>query len=89
MAHSGNEAMLKLILDRLLPAKPKADPIDIGTLDGSLSNQCGQIVSAACTGRITTDECYSLIQALAGSARVLETTELRGILFEILEKQNK
>lgn len=62
LALSGNEAMLRLFLERMLPAKPRAEPIQIDLPVGNfsdartLSNFGSEVLKAVASGNMTTAE---------------------------------
>jgi len=73
MALAGNEQMLKLLLDRILPVKPKDNPLpEIGGLDGDIMEQCNKIISLVTKSNITPDEGNSLLSALVMKAKLNE-----------------
>lgn len=77
LALAGNEQMLRLLLDRLLPAKPKEEALHIQTsLEGSLTEQGQKIFSLITEGEITVTEGASLLQALLTQVKLTETDEL-------------
>ncbi len=77
LALAGNEQMLRLLLDRLLPAKPKDDVLsELSGLEGSLANQGEQILALITHGTITPAEGNVLLHALMTQAKVVEFTEL-------------
>jgi hypothetical protein len=89
LALAGNEQMLKLLLDRILPAKPKDNPLpEIGGLDGNIAEQCSKVMSLIANGIITPDEGNSLLSALTMKMRLVELNDLSDKLAE-LEKMIK
>ncbi len=84
MALNGNEPMLKLLLDRLLPARPKENPLsDIDDLTGSLTEQCDKILSLVSDGAITTTEGMSLLQAIKIKSELVEVDDIKKRMIEI------
>ncbi|MEI6300955.1 MAG: DUF5681 domain-containing protein [Betaproteobacteria bacterium] len=79
LALDGDVAALRLCIDRLIPPiKAKDSPIDIGNLQGSLSDQGRRVLSALSAGGITPDEANSLMHIIASQARIIEVSELEG-----------
>ncbi len=77
MAKDGNEAMIKLLLDRLLPAKPKDETLQLPSkLRGTLAEKAGQINELIADGEITPTEGNQLLAGLAIQCRVIETSEI-------------
>ena len=82
MALKGNEAMLRLFLDRMLPAKPKDEPIKINMPDCSTSYT--QTIScigkeawqAVTSGVITPDEAGQIASLIGANARLISLIEL-------------
>jgi hypothetical protein len=89
LALAGNEQMLKLLLDRILPAKPKDNPLpEIEGLDGNVAEQCKKVMSSIANGIITPDEGNSLLSALTMKTRLVELNDFFDKLAE-LEKMIK
>ncbi|KPJ67178.1 MAG: hypothetical protein AMJ43_05865 [Coxiella sp. DG_40] len=77
LALAGNEQMLKLLLDRILPAKPKDNPLpEIGGLDGNVAEQCNKVMSLIANGIITPDEGNSLLSALIAKTKLVELNDV-------------
>ncbi|KPJ67503.1 MAG: hypothetical protein AMJ43_04420 [Coxiella sp. DG_40] len=86
LALAGNEQMLKLLLDRILPAKPRDNPLpEIEGLDGNIVKQCNKVMSLIAMGTITPDEGNSLLFALTTKMRLVELNDL----FDKLEELKK
>ena len=82
LALEGNEAMLKLLLERMLPAKPRDEPINFefnaadGANNESLLPLSLNVLVAASEGRVTPKECQniaSLIKAHHNNIGLEET----------------
>ncbi len=87
MALAGNEQMLKLILDRLLPAKPKSEAIESINLSGSYPSDDGrEIITKMGAGDLSAEEANSLLQAITSQTKLIEHTEL---LERIKKLENK
>jgi hypothetical protein len=88
MALQGDQAALRMCLDRLVPTvKATAEPVetDIPT-NGSLAEQGQALFQAAAKGKISTDEASNLMSILAGQVRIVEATCLDGRI-KVLEEQ--
>jgi hypothetical protein len=78
-ALEGDAAALRLCLDRLIPplrAKDQVAPLPGLVHDSSLAAAGRAVLAGAAEGRLTPSEASSLIQALAGQARIVEIDEL-------------
>jgi SepF-like predicted cell division protein (DUF552 family) len=73
MALEGNEAMLRLLLERILPAKPRNDPLNIDFLSGDIIKQNEQIYEQLAAGSISVVEAINLQKTLMNRARVIES----------------
>lgn len=95
LALDGNEQMLRLLLDRLLPAKPKTEEESFGFDNNkSLSEQLGSIKQAMNDGEITSDYAYKASQVIATQIKIdeyMKITQLEQRLEEVTEyvKLNK
>lgn len=76
MALDGNEAMLRLLLDRVLPVKLREDPIPIDMQSKSLVGQTKAILAELALGNITTSCAKSLMDTVAVEATIIESEEL-------------
>lgn len=77
MALGGDGQMLTLLLSRLMPSKPKDDPLpEIGCLGESFSEQGRKIISLISSGIITPAEGNSLLAAIATQATLVEADDL-------------
>lgn len=86
MALNGNEAMLKLLLTRLMPAKPKEESLELPcSLTGTWVEQAEQIKSLITDGSITLGQGNQLLSILIDQYRLFEMTEVIRRL-EALEK---
>jgi hypothetical protein len=82
MALKGNEAMLRLFLERMLPAKPHDEPIQINIPD--CNNSFTQTIScigqealqAVTSGVITPDEANKVSALIGANARLISLVEL-------------
>ncbi|MGZ8237133.1 MAG: DUF5681 domain-containing protein [Methylobacter sp.] len=75
-AKDGDTAAAKVLLDRVCPAlKPQAMPISL-PVNGSLTEQGGEIIRATMAGQIPPDIGSQLITALAAQSKIIEIDEL-------------
>jgi hypothetical protein len=85
-AKAGDVSAAKVLLDRVCPVlKPQAMPISL-PVNGSLSEQGGEVIRATMSGQIPPDIGSQLITALANQARIIEVNELQRRI-EALENQ--
>jgi hypothetical protein len=77
LALAGNDQMLRLLLERLLPPKPDREPIEsIGILKGSLTKKGNKILSLMSNGEISLSEGNALMQAVSSQIKLLETDDI-------------
>ncbi len=88
MALEGNESMLKLLLDRLLPAKPKEDAVELVLDSEKLVPQSREVIKALSDGRISASEANTLMSMIAKEADIYSTEDLESRM-AVLEKQFK
>lgn len=72
MALDGNEQMLKLLLDRILPAKPREETISASILGSTLKEQGENIYKALSSGEINLAEAKTLLETTVVQAKILE-----------------
>ena len=63
MALDGNEQLLRLLLERLLPAKPKDDPVNLN-LQGTVGERAGQIMASLASGTISPMQANELLSCI-------------------------
>ena len=88
LAKSGNTQMIKLILERVLPAKPEDTPLVKGfDLVGDSYTQASQIMRALSDGILTPTQAHRMMKC---TATYLATVDARNITerIEVLEKRN-
>jgi hypothetical protein len=86
LAKGGDVQAAKVLLDRVCPTlKPQAMPISV-PVNGTLSEQGGEIIKATLAGQIPPDIGAQLITALSNQGKLLELQELTERLQRI-EKQ--
>ncbi|MEO8401834.1 MAG: hypothetical protein ABI597_08590 [Gammaproteobacteria bacterium] len=77
MALGGSESMLKVFLDRMLPAKPIDEPAPpMSLLGDSLVQQGKEILALMTSGALTPSEGMALINALSSQSKLMITDEL-------------
>lgn len=77
LALKGNEAMLRLFLERMLPAKPKDEPIaSVGSLEGALVAQGEKILMCLTAGELTISEGMALLNAISIQNKLIVTDEM-------------
>jgi len=75
-AKAGDVAAAKVLIDRVCPPlKPQALPISL-PVNGSLTEQGGEIIRATMAGQIPPDIGSQLITALAAQSKIIEVDEL-------------
>lgn len=89
MALEGNEAMLRLFLERMLPAKPQDDAINISlpniplTDPKAIVSYGNEILSSISNKEITPEEGKSLLNILESQRKNIETYQLATRIKEI------
>jgi hypothetical protein len=89
MAKDGNEKMLALILDRLLPARPRSNPIKIDTDSTTASDSGRKIIHSMLLGEIDPDQAKTAMSSLTSLMNVVEAEELSKRLDALEEKVNQ
>ncbi len=93
MALKGNEAMLRLFLERMLPAKPNDEPIQINIPDGSINYTQAiscigkEALQAVASGAITPDEASRVASLVGANARLIALAELDQRMKALEEKE--
>lgn len=85
MALDGNESLLKLFLDRLLPAKPKDDPIDLN-LKGTAGERTNQIMSSLADGAISPMQASEVLGCIEKEVEINDVEAFAGRLTKLEEK---
>lgn len=93
MALNGNEAMLRLFLDRMLPAKPNDEPIQIDISDGNSYTQAisclgKEALQAVTSGIITPDEASRVSTLIGANARLIALAELEQRMRALEKKED-
>lgn len=92
LAKSGDTVALRLCLERLIPAlKVEGRPVMLPTLtpDGALAEQGRAVLIALADGSVTPDEAATLMQTVAGLARIVEVDELERRVAALETKQGQ
>jgi len=77
-AKGGDTAAIKLVLERCIPTLRPMDAVTTLILptDGGLADQGRAVLAALATGQLPVNQATSILQALAGLARLVELDEL-------------
>ncbi|MBI4743147.1 MAG: hypothetical protein HY777_16695 [Betaproteobacteria bacterium] len=78
LAQDGDMQATKLILDRCIPAlKPTSDNVSLPmATDATLVDKGLQVVTAAATGRLNTDDAKAIMDLLVAQSRLIEQGEV-------------
>jgi hypothetical protein len=77
LALDGNEAALRICIDRIVPAfKAEAPAVVMGGIEGTLTEQGTEILRALEAGEITPDHGVKLLQGLQALTAVKSASEL-------------
>lgn len=77
LALGGNEQMLKLLLDRLLPSRPKDDIVNINLISDNLVDKSRIIMKELSTGSITITEATRLMNAVALESKIYDMEQMK------------
>ncbi len=83
MALGGDQQMLRLLLNRLLPTPPKDDMVDIALTADSPAKKSDQIIEALNNQDLTPADAMNIMKTLAFQAKIYDTTEVRQLIEEI------
>ncbi len=73
LALDGDTTALRLCLDRIIPTiRAKDEPIAVGGLKGTLTEQGQTVIQAMGSGTLAPSEAAAMLQALAAQARITE-----------------
>ena len=73
LALDGDTTALRLCLDRIIPTiKAKDEPVMLGSLKGTLTEQGQTIIQAMGNGALAPTEAATMLQALATQTRITE-----------------
>lgn len=95
MALKGNEAMLRLFLERMLPAKPNDEPIQINMPDyntsytQAISHVGKEALQAVTSGMITPAEAGQVASLIGANARLIALTELNEKMDNLMKTQDR
>lgn len=88
LAKKGDQAALRMCLDRLVPPLRATDqPVIVEGMNGSLTDQGRMILAAMGKGELAPDLAVTLIQALGALAGVVKVDDLEKRLTAIEERQ--
>lgn len=77
LALEGNENLLRVLLEKLLPAKPTDDPLpSIPLLQGTLAEQGRTVLNLITSGELTPSQGATLLQSITAQAKLIETDEI-------------
>jgi len=82
MALSGNENMLRVFLERLLPARPKDEPINFEIPDGPLNNAEAlhqlalRLIGTVASGELTPEQGQKLSSLIYDHYVLIQTIEV-------------
>lgn len=82
MAFNGNEQMLKIFLDRLLPAKPKDDIVNIKLLGNSQTEKSKHVIEELNNQNLTPSEAVNIMQTLVMQVKVFDADEVAKFIRE-------
>ena len=77
MALEGDTTALRMCLERIIPALRSQDmPVNLGALEGSLSEQAQQINKSMAVGKIPPSDASAVLASLANQAKIQQFDEL-------------
>jgi len=85
MALNGNELMLKMLLDRILPAKSKDDVVCIELTGDTPTEKSKQVIEELCKQNITPCEAINIMEALVMQVKVFDADEIAKFIREAKE----
>jgi hypothetical protein len=87
LALAGDATALRLCLERIAPpVKVRDEAVDVGVLEGPLSQQGQMILAAMGGGRLTPSEAATMLSALASQTRLVEGDEIEARLQALEER---
>jgi hypothetical protein len=89
LALSGNEQMLKLLLDRLLPPRPREEPVSISLIGDNLVEKARSVMQALSDGKITVSEAEVLMRTICLEAKIYENEEIKKQVDELMRVAGK
>lgn len=76
-AKGGDISAARLILDKVVPSlKPRDMPVELGGLEGPLSEQGRTVLHAMADGRISPDQGQALMSVITGQIKLMEYDDL-------------
>lgn len=94
MALSGNEAMLKIFLERLLPAKPKEEPLFLDlqnhplTDANSLHQLAIKLIGDVASGNLTPEEGQKFSSLIEDHYKIIQLSEISTRITKLEKKSN-
>lgn len=85
MALNGDTVMLKIFLERILPAKPKDDVVCIELTGNTPTEKSNQVIEALNNQYITPSEAMDIMQALAAQVKIYDADEVTKFIRETKE----
>ncbi len=77
LALAGDTTMLRLCIERIVPAlKTTDEPIAITIPAGTLVEQGQAVIDALAAGKLTPDQAHSVMGIVEGQAKIVETDDL-------------
>lgn len=76
LALAGNEAMLRLLLERLLPAKPKEEPSTLLLPKTGLTKQIQSIINSLNNADITPTDALKLMNMTVAQSKIIEFEDI-------------
>lgn len=88
MALEGHEQMIKLFMDRILPAPPKDNPVslDENFAEGDLVAKCDHLTQAIAEGNITPYQANQVMAFVSSTATIDRLDRLETAVSELLER---
>jgi hypothetical protein len=89
LALGGNESMLRLLLDRLLPAKPIDDHLNIDVPETGFTKidkivaYGEEVLNKVSSSELTPDQAKTLMSLLESQRKIVETSEIEKRVLEI------
>lgn len=85
MALAGDQQMLRLLLDRVLPPKPKDESATIILADDTPTNMSKQVINYLNEEELTPSQALDIMRAIAFQAKIFEADEAKEMIHKIKE----
>jgi hypothetical protein len=89
LALSGNENMLRLFLERMLPPKPKSDAISFSLSVESLVEKSSVLMQKLSEGEINVSDAETLMRTIYMESKIYEADELKKQVDELMRRAGK